>query len=105
MTTEIVFPRFFSPHRQKLLRYSCSFRTGRGCPGLTKLCSDALTQPGKDSWHASRAWCAPWSDSSNAEMFRVLDARLGKQELFDAIVVNPYDEDAVADAIADTWRL
>ena len=24
------------------------------------------------------------------------------QELFDAIVVNPYDDDAVADAIADT---
>ena len=38
-------------------------------------------------------------------MFRVLDGRLGKQELFDAIVVNPYDEDAVADAIADTWPL
>ena len=31
----------------------------------------------------------------------VLDGRLGKQELFDAIVVNPYDEDAVA----DTWPL
>lgn len=27
------------------------------------------------------------------------------QELFDAIVVNPYDEDAVADAIAASWRV